>query len=522
MDIIWVGLAFIVGLGASRLNLPPLVGYLGAGGVLAWFGYEEGAMLHEIAHLGVLFLLFTVGLHLRIKNILRSEVLGVGGIHLILSVSIFTPVAYLLGSDWTTALIIGIVLGFSSTVLTAKTLERRKELGAFHGRVAIGILILQDMVAITLLAVTGGESPSLWGLLLLGLPLVRPLIFGLMRQVQEEELKLLFGLVFALGGAGLFDLAGLSSELGALAAGMLLSGEEHAERLAEKLWGLKEAFLVGFFLEVGLAGLPEMQHLLLVGAAILLLPLKSILFYGLFLAFKLRGRTAFLATISLTSFSEFTLIAGSVAASAGLIPAGVVVAFALLTALSFVVNAPLASWEEQLWDRWENYLVRFERDVKHPDQQAPSLGAAEFLVIGLGSAGQAAYDRLKQEDKHVVALELDPARIEQNLAEGRRVLYGDPQDLMLWDSLDMAPLKAVILAMGSPQTKVNSTKLMRKSGYRGNIYALTMREDEQEALRKAGASAVCLPITQAGRRLAELSLTGQDEDGGISLNMELT
>jgi voltage-gated potassium channel Kch len=308
--------------------------------------------------------------------------------------------------------------------------------------------------------------------------------------------------------------------LGALIAGMLLSGHKVADELTTKLWGLKEAFLVGFFLEVGLAGLPSLQDFYLALAALAILPLKAILFFALMLAFRLRARTSFIATISLTSYSEFTLIAGTVAASAGFIPGGVVVAFALLTAVSFAINAPLSTWEEKLWERFEAILTRYERDVRHPDQQTISLGSASYLVVGMGNAGQAAYDRLKKDEKHVVGMDIDPARIERNLAEGRRVIYGDMQDIELWNNLNLDDIKSVILAIGTPEAKVNATKYMRQNNYGGTIYALTMRDDEHKALREAGASAVCLPITQAGRKLAELSLSDDVTPDDMILNTE--
>lgn len=522
MDILWVGVAFIFGMLFSRIKLPPLVGYLAAGAALSAYGYESGEALKEIAHLGVLFLLFTVGLHLRLKNIIRTEVLGTGGLHLLMSTIIFTPIALAFGYSPIASLIIAVVLGFSSTVLTAKNLERRGELGAFHGRVAIGILILQDIVAIVLLGLTSGAAPSPWSLALLGLPLIRPAIIKVVALSSEEELKLLFALLLALGGGALFEGLGLSSELGALAAGMLLSGERIADELAKKLWGLKEAFLVGFFLEVGLAGLPTLQEFYLALAALAILPLKALLFFGLMLAFKLRARTSFIATISLTSYSEFTLIAGTVAASGGFIPSGVVVAFALLTAISFALNAPLSTWEERIWQKFESVLVSFERDVRHPDQQTIALGSAEYLVVGMGNAGQAAYDRLKKEEKQVVGMDIDPARIEGNLTEGRRVIYGDMQDIELWNNLDLSNIKSVILAIGTPEAKVNATRYMRKNKYLGTIYALTMRNEEFKALGEAGASAVCLPITQAGRKLAELSLSNDVAPDDMILRPEFS
>lgn len=518
MDILWIGVAFLFGMLFSRVKLPPLVGYLVAGGALSAYGYEAGNALHEIAHLGVLFLLFTVGLHLRFKNIIRSEVLGTGSVHLLISSLFFIPLAYMLGYGITASVIIGLVLSFSSTVLTAKNLERRGELGAFHGRVAIGILILQDIVAIILLGLTGGATPSLWSLLLLGLPLLRPAVIKIVELSSEEELKLLFALMLALGGGTLFEELGLSSELGALAAGMLLSGHKTGEELGKKLWGLKEAFLVGFFLEVGLAGLPNLQDFYLAAAALALLPVKAVLFFFLMLRFKLRARTSFIATISLTSYSEFTLIAGSVAAAAGFIPVGVVVAFALLTAVSFALNAPLSIWEEKLWSILERYLVRFERNVKHPDQQTVSLGSANYLIVGIGAAGKAAYDHLKENEESVIGMDIDPARIEQNIAEGRRVIYGDMRDIELWQNLDLGNIEAIILASGAPESKINATKVIRSRGFTGAIYALTMREQEHLLLVDAGASAVCLPITQAGRKLAELSLSKDEVRTDITLD----
>ncbi|WP_441001251.1 cation:proton antiporter domain-containing protein [Fodinibius sp. SL11] len=522
MDIVWIGLAFVFGMLFSRIKLPPLVGYLAAGGMLSAYGYEAGTALHEIAHLGVLFLLFTVGLHLRLKNIIRSEVLGTGGVHLLVSAAVFLPITLFLSYSLTAAVIISVVLGFSSTVLTAKNLERRGELGAFHGRVAIGILILQDIVAIVILALTSGAAPSPWSLALLGLPLIRPAIIKIVNLANEEELKLLFSLMLAVGGGALFEKLGLSSELGALIAGMLLSGHQVADELSKKLWGIKEAFLVGFFLEVGLTGLPDLQDFYLALTALALLPLKSILFFGLMVAFKLRARTSFIATISLTSYSEFTLIAGSVAASAGFIPPGAVVAFALLTAVSFALNAPLAIWEEELWLKMESYLIKFERDVRHPDQQILSLGSAEYLVIGMGNAGQAAYDRLRKADKHTVGMDIDPARIQQNIETGRRVIYGDMQDIELWQNIDLSQIKSVILAIGTKEAKLNATKYLRANNYEGTVVALTSAEEEQHALEEAGASAVCIPITQAGQKLAELSLSNGINPDDTVLDPEFT
>lgn len=520
MDIIWVGVAFLFGFIVSRMQLPPLVGYLAAGLALAGWGYEPGAMLKEISHLGVIFLLFTVGLHIRIKNIVRIEILGVGLTHLLISTAVFTPVCLFFGFDLQAAVIISITLGFSSTVLTAKNLERRNEIGAFYGRTAIAILILQDIVAISLIAYTGGGMPSYWGFSLLALPVLRPLLIRLLEDIREDELWMLLGLGLAMGGAYLFEFFNLSGELGALAAGMLLASDERADKIGKKMWGIKEAFLVGFFLEVGLTGLPSAGDLYFVGALLLLLPLKSILFFGLFMLFRLRARTGFLTSISLSSYSEFTLIAGTVAISNGFLPENTIVILGLLTALSYAINAPVTSNEEKLWKLWEDFLLRLERDVRHPEHQTLSLGSAEYLIIGMGNAGKAAYDKLKEQNKAVVGMDIDPDRIERNLEKGRRVLYGDIQDTDLWTNLDMSKIQSVMIAMGNERVKENATKTLRAMGFEGLIYVLTMREEEAEIMQKAGASAVSIPIKEAGERLAELSVEINGSNESIDLNIE--
>ena len=520
MEILWLSLAYVLGLLMQALRLPPLVGYLVAGIVLSVSGvHVETEFIHEIGHLGVLLLLFTVGLHLRIKNILRSEVFGGGGIHLAVNATIFFGLSLLFGFETVESIIIGVLLGFSSTVLAAKALEARGELGAYHARVAIGILILQDLVAIVILALTGGGLPSIWSLALLALPLFRPLLLKLLVLSGHEELQLLFGLILAVGTGTVFEKLGLSSELGALAAGALVSGHAQADELAEKLWGLKEAFLVGFFLEVGLAGLPDMDSLVFGAVILLLLPVKSVLYFFFLVGFKLRSRNSFTVTTTLSSYSEFTLIAGAAAASEGFIPESVVIVFALVTAASYAINAPLASNANKLWNRFEFQLIPFERDVKHPGQQIANLGGAHYLVVGMGQAGTAAYDYLKSRDYAVIGMDSDPARIQNNLKDKRRVVYGDAYDPELWQNIDLSEINAIMLTIPNQQTKLQATKMLRENKFTKNIYALTIRDDEFNDLNKAGANAVCLPIRQAGERLAEYSIS-DDFEGSMSLSLQ--
>jgi predicted Kef-type K+ transport protein len=514
MDLVWLVAAFSAGIVAKAVRLPTMVGYLAAGVVLALFGVESNTLIQVVADFGVILLLFTVGLHISFRSLLEKRVVGVGAIHLVISTSAFTLVLYALQLPLPAAALIAIGLSFSSTVLTAKSLEARGELDSYHGRLAIGILILQDVVAVLLLAVAGDGAPSWWALALFALPLLRPLLLRLMYAVGHEELLLLYGLLLALGAGWLFELVGLDSKLGALIAGMLLAGDPRSDELYDKLWSLKEVFLVGFFLQVGLAGLPDGRGWLILGMLLLLLPLKGILFFVLMVLFRLRSRTAFLSTVSLTAYSEFALIVVVGAAAVGLIEEQFVVMVGLLVAISFALNAPVSRAVNPLWERLAAGLERFERDVPHPDHEPRTLGSAEYVVLGMGQAGLAAYDYLVGEGRRPLGIDSDPARIRQMLETGRRVLYGDANDPELWTGLDLSRVNGVMLALNNAPAEINAIQNLRDEGFRGYIAALLRYSENKEALQEAGVSVSFLPLAQAGRELAQACLG--NEAGSLS------
>ncbi|MEZ4657457.1 MAG: cation:proton antiporter family protein [Caldilineaceae bacterium] len=499
--------AYGAGLGAKALRLPVLVGFLAAGLVLAALGVRPTDTLKAIGDFGVIILLFTLGLHLRVKNILRPEVLGVGALHLVISILLFSSLLFMWGIGFGPALLVAVGLGFSSTVLTAKSLEARGELDAYHGRVAIGILIFQDIVAVLLLAVTGAEIPNWWAVGLLILPFLRPLFLRGLVLSGQDELMLVYGLLMALGIGWLFELGGLSAKLGALAAGVLLAGHPRADELYEKLWAIKELFLVAFFVQIGLTGLPSWDDLWMLGLLLLVLPFKGLLFFGLLLLFNLRARTAFMAGLTLTAYSEFALILAAAAASSGLMPASFMIVLGLLVAASYGLNAPLGSAANALWVRYEGWLTRLERQSpQHPDEQPHILGSTDVLIVGMGRVGTAAYDYIVRNGGRPLGLDSDPAKLEAHRAAGRRVIFGDEQDPELWDGLGFANLRAVLLATPDHNGSIFATQMLRGLGFQGPINALIRNEAAAQPLIDAGISTVSLPMTQAGIELAKASL----------------
>lgn len=503
LEALAISFAFGLGLLGRAIGLPPLVGFLAAGFALNAAGpelglpQEAGPVLSHVAHLGVLLLLFTVGLKLRVRSLIQPEVLGGGLAHFALITLLLTPPLRLVFDlPWNTALLLAVALAFSSTVLAAKTLEAKRELKAFHGRVAIGILIVQDLIALGVMTVSGGHAPSVWALALLGLPLLRPLLFRLLDLSGHDELLVLLGMLLAvaLGGA-LFEGVGLSGELGALVAGVLLSGHPRATELSNALWSLKEVFLVGFFLQIGMEGLPDWNALVFAGVLSLLLPLKGLLFYLLLVLFRLRARNAFLAGLSLTSYSEFGLIVAAVALPEWLVP------LALAVALSFVVAAPLNRFAHPLFERLENLLGGLQRTQRHPDEQPLTVGDAEVLVMGMGRVGTAAYDALRGYGLRVLGLDSDPARVQRHVEADRHVVYADAEDSSFWHGPDFGRVHSVILCMSGTEAQTFAARQLRALGFRGIIIAHAMYEDVAQAIESAGANRTYLTMSEAGTGL---------------------
>lgn len=505
IEAVWIIFAFCLGMAMKLAGLPPLIGYLAAGfaivavGDLAGMPVEGTEALQHIAHLGVLLLLFTVGLKLKVRNIVRPEVIGGSVLHFIFSCALFTPGLYLMmGLDWYEAMMLAVALSFSSTVLAAKVLESKRELRAFHGRVAIGILVMQDLLALLVMALASGQTPSAWALVVFGIPLLRPFFYRLLDISGHEELLVLLGLLLALviGGQG-FESVGLSSELGALAFGALLANHKRAEELSKSLWSIKEVFLVGFFLQIGMGGLPDADALVFAIVMGVLLPLKGVLFFFLLLLFKLRARSAFLAGLSLSNYSEFGLIVASIVLPGWLVP------LALTVALSFLISAPLYRVAHPLYARCADMLTRFEQSGYHPDEQPLSVGDAQVMIIGMGRTGTAAYDHLRQRNLPMVGIDSDMAKVEGHKEEGRHVLFADAEDQQLWRGLDAPELRYVILAASDVEAKVVAARELRGSGFKGVIVAHSMFADHADAITRAGADHTFQTMAETGVGLAE-------------------
>lgn len=519
-DIGWIIVAAVAGLGARSLRLPPLVGYLAAGMVLAALGVEGSAVIDRVGYLGVALVLFMIGLDIRFRNLIQAEVMGVTGVHVAVWTLVVTAIGVAWGFTWTGSAAVAVGLSASSLVLAAKSLEAQNDLRAYHGRVAIGIILVQTVLATSAIVATG-TPPSPWAFAVLPLIGARPALSWLLDRVGQGETLLLLGLALAAAGSLLFDAVGLSAELGALCAGALLAGHDRADDVSEAVRSVKDALLPAFFLSVGLVGLPDGSGLLLVAVLIGLLAVKGALYFGLFAFFRLRSRTAFLASLPLTTYSGVSLIVASAAVSGGLLPESILTALALATAASYLINAPVARHGASLWRHLEPWLGRVQRAGRTRDARPETLGRARFVVVGMGRVGTAAYEYLAQRMQCPAGVDEDPRCLSDHRQAGRRVLYGDARDASLWTDLDLSTVEAVVLALPDRTSTLSAVRALREADFEGPISALTTDETGRAELLDAGASAVYLSGDQVGRALARHGLRRRQPSAPATVTLDV-
>ena len=513
MVAIFITVAFIAGLIAKKIGLPPMVGFLVAGFALRAADFEAPEALPTVADFGVTLLLFTIGLKLKVRSLLRPEVWAGTTLHMAVTSLCFAALALALGAcglplfdelEFRTALIIGFALSFSSTVFAAKAFEDRAELATRHAATAIGILIMQDVIAVVFLTLSKGQTPSPWALALLLIPLLRPLAIGLLDRVGRGELLLLFGFCMTFAGYVLFEQVGLKGDLGAIAIGMLLASSSRAEELARNLFGFKDLFLVAFFLSIGLSEDLSPAAFL---AALIFLPFlvpKALGFYAILCGFRHRARPAFFSSLGLANFSEFGLIVGNVAVLSGWLSSDWLVAIAILVALSFVVAAPLNSAPSLLFDRFAKKLKALERATPLPEDRPIVSTHPDVVIFGMGRIGSGAYDWLIEHRKlHVVGVDSDPTAHQEHVKAGRNIIFADGTDPGFWERLDLSVKpKMVIIATRNFRATVRIAS--RLCSYQAGvpITALVKHPDEAEELKKLGVHSVFDLYHEAGTAFA--------------------
>ena len=523
-DALWLTIAFLSGLLAKRVGLPTLIGFLLTGIVLNVFGIKSGhisEILDVLSDLGIMLLLFTIGLKIKIQSLLKKEVWLSASIHMALTIAIAGFVIFLLSytglklfSDlsFKACLLIGFALSFCSTVFAAKILEERGDFSSFHGKITIGILIIQDIFAVLFLAFTSSETPGLWTLAIpLYLYLVHFVLYKIFDLSGHGELLTVFGFFAAfVAGAFAFKFFGLKADLGALAIGMLLVQHPKADELYDRMMEYKDFFLIAFFVSIGLTGLPDWATFFAGLILLLLLPFKAGLFMWLLSKLGLKARTSFLTTLSLSHFSEFGLIIGVVAVEKGILPNEWLMVMAILMSLSFLIASPFNARAHFIFDHYQRLIMKMNNRHGTEDNDIKSFGEAEYLIIGMGSIGRPAYDHLQtMYPGKVVGIDYKQDHAEALQEKGYNVLWGDATYRSFWSYKRLGQVKLVLLAMSDYTSNKNTlVEIVRLRRRKFKVAVITHYPEEATQFKKWKADFIYDYKSSIGADFAEKTVGG--------------
>lgn len=510
-----------------RIHLPPILGYLFVGMALGphalnWFG--DSAAVHLAAEIGIAFLLFAIGLEFSLPQFwaMRRTLLGLGGMQVLVGTLSGMVIAWLLGIPWQAALIVGGALAMSSTAIVVKQLTDQLELQHQHGRLALGILLFQDLAAVPFLVLipilaNGSEQALSWPLLLtlfktaavfglmlmLGRWLLRPL-FHHIAAAHSAELFTLTVLLVSLLAAWITDLVGLSLALGAFLAGMMLSETEYRHQIENDIRPFRDVLLGLFFITVGmrldLALLPPLW------LWITLLVTGLVLGKGLFIAalaflFGNNKADALRTGLVLGHGGEFGFALLTLALGMGLLDAASSQPILAAMVITMLI-APLLI-------RHSADLARLAFPQQPPkDQAAEDIAAAaraieqHVIVCGFGRVGQHLVDFLRQEQLAYIALDLDPSRVKDAWEDGEQVFYGDAsqRDILLAAGLERA--NALVVSFDDPRGALHILHNARL--LRDDIPILIRARDDSnlQQFMAAGATEVVPETLEASLLLA--------------------
>ena len=521
MDSLIILAAFAFGFASRQIGQPPLVGYLVAGFALGIAGFESSATIESIANTGISLMLFIIGLKLDIRSLLKPEIYrstfehtAAFGLVTLGFLSMLAVMGLPLVADisWQQAALVAFALSFSSTVCTVAMLEEHGEFRVRHGQIAVGILIVQDIVAVLFLTVSTGKIPLPWALLLPLLYFARPAFSYVLRSSGHDEVLILAGIILTFAGSSLFELVGMKADLGTLVFGMLISGDKKAGELAKSMISFKDIFLIGFFLNIGLSVQPSLEMLGIALVLCLLLPIKGAAFFFLLTRYKMRARTAMLAGLALTQYSEFGLIVAALSVKLGWLQAEWMATLAIAVSLSFVVSTLLNGRSHRLYRRFKEPLKRFETNLATDDDPEAPARNVDVLIVGLGRVGSGAYDTIEsQYQLRVCGVDTDKPKLLQHKAAGRRVIYGDAEDADFWEGLQFTHYKLVMFTMPSLSEMIDAVKQLRSSGYTGKVAAVAKYEDERAQMKAAGADVVFNYYAEVGAGFAEHALSNMQD-----------
>lgn len=537
-----VVLAAVIGFVGVLLRQPMIVSFI-AVGVLAGPSVLNIVQSHEhielLAELGITVLLFLVGLKLDLKLIrtLGPVALATGLGQVAFTSAIGYGIGIALGLDTVTSLYVAVALTFSSTIIIVKLLSDKREVDSLHGRIAVGFLIVQDLVVVLAMMVLSafgigaqaGAGDSVWahiasvllyGLIMLGFVLlfIRYLATPLVGRIaRSQELLITFAIGWATLLAAIGSQLGFSKELGGLLAGISIASTPFREAIVARLASLRDFLLLFFFialglqLDIGLLGsqvAPALVYsvFVLVGNPLIVIVIMGLMGY--------RKRTGFLAGLTVAQISEFSLIFMAMGLSLGHVSAQSLGLVTLVGLITIAMSVYMITYSHSLYSLLAPWLGIFERSKPYREEaleeQHTWKQSYDVILFGLGRYGKAIAHYLQQEGFSLLAVDFNPDEVRRWRDQGHSVMYGDASDPAFVSDLPLHGVKWVVSAM--PQHDIGVTHEdprfslidgLKLQHYTGGIAISTQHLHDQQMLKEKGATLILLPFHDAAEQAVE-------------------
>ena len=512
-------------------RLPAMLAYLLVGLLLGpkSFGFlPDTEANRELAEFGIVFLMFSIGLEFSLAQLyaMRRIVLGIGGLQVLITMGITMLVCLALDLHWQAALVIGGALAMSSTAIVSKLLVERLDLNSRHGRVAIGVLLFQDLAVVPLLVVipaiaspTGSLSYTL-GIAFIKAALMLSILFffgknlmnrwfGVVARQRSRELFVMNVLMVTMVLAYATKVAGLSYALGAFIAGMLISETRFRYQVESDIASFRDILMGLFFITIGM--LLDFHSLAGNLPSILMIVLALIVFKSLVVAllsrlFRYEPGVAVRAGVTLAQAGEFSFVVFSLGLEHGLISNGALQMVLAASLLSMFFAPFIIQHNLQIA---EFFSRSYTRNRKNQIEGIESVGKQlkdHVIICGFGRSGQYLSRFLKEEKFPFIALDIDPARVQEAASAGENVMYGDAGKRLVLAAAGAARAKALIISYDDPPSAIKILHLVNDYFPNLPVVVRTVDDSNMERYRDAGASEVVPEVLEGSLMLASHAL----------------
>ncbi len=517
-----------------RLKLPAILAYLVAGMLVGEHGLniaQEQVDYDHFAELGIVFLLFTLGLEFSLPRLMamRHLVLAVGSLQVGISLVIFLIAGMFFGLSFESAFVVGGILALSSTAIVIRQLSETGAMKRKSGQLSVAILLFQDVAVVPLLIIipmlaTNGENSMILALLLAmfkGVVVVTlllfigkwllPKVFNIIAQVRTDELFVLTTLLVTLLASALTQWFGLSMALGAFLAGMMLGESEYKHQLEADIRPYRDILLGLFFITVGM----KLDIAILLSSPFSLLAIMISFMLVKLMVIKVlavrageSSKDAWASGLMLAQMGEFGFVLIALANQVKLLPSDV--SSMLLGA--GVVSMAITPYMIDHARSWSIFLSQEKSPQSHDLEQLPENKKLQdhVIICGFGRVGQTVSRFLKQEAIDFVAIDIDPLRTRTAREAGENVLFGSSRQTELLTAAHLSKAKLVVIAFGEDKQSAEVIQKVRSLSPDVPILVRTRNDDQLEMLHDAGANEVVPETLEGSLMLVSqvLSLTG--------------